>query len=241
METDIILVVFVVAASLILLALVQLFLASRHDRVVTAAGPIEELAIYEKRLEEKKLLMADLEEEFEKRREAMAVVADLGAEVDGLRRQKEDFLVEWEQLRERRDEVQAVRQEIEGAMTERLTLESEVAPLRSEYQAIKERLEKAEDLVVQIDRLTAELHGLTEQVDAKRDTLRRLDEAEAVVERLTDRQRELEASSVQVEGRIQAQSAEMEEISTRVTAERETLANSLADHAPEILANVLAK
>ena len=230
METDIILVVFVVAVSLILLALVQLFLASRHDRAITAAGPIEELAIYDKRLEEKKLLMADLEEEIEKRREAIVVVADLGAEVDGLRRQKEDFLVEWEQLRERRDEVQAVRQEIEGAMTERLSLESELAPLRSEYLAIKERLENAEDLVAQIDRLTAEIHGLTEQVDAKRDTLRRLDEAEAVVERLTNRQRELEASSAQLERQIQVQSAEMEEISTRVTAERGTLANSLADH-----------
>jgi uncharacterized coiled-coil DUF342 family protein len=230
METDIILVVFVVAASLVLLALVQLFLASRHDRAITAAGPIEELAIYDKRLEEKKLLMADLEEEIEKRREAMAVVADLGAEVDGLRRQKEDLLEEWEQLRERRDEVQAVRQEIEEAMTERLSLESELAPLRTEYLAIKERLEKAEDLVAQIDRLTAELHEITEQVEAKRDTLRRLDEAEAVVERLNDRQRELEASSAQLEGRIQAQSAEMEELTTRVTAERETLADSLADH-----------
>lgn len=230
METDIILVVFVVAASLALLALVQLFLASRHDRAITAAGPIEELAIYDKRLEEKKLLMADLEEEIEKRREAMAVVADLAAEVDGLRRQKEDLLEEWEQLRERRDEVQAVRQEIEDAMTERLSLECELAPLRSEYLAIKERLEKAEDLVAQIDRLTTELHEISERVEAKRDTLRRLDEAEAMVERLNDRQHELEASSAQLEGRIQAQSAEMEELSTRVTAERETLADSLADH-----------
>lgn len=230
METDIILVVFVVAASLALLALVQLFLASRHDRAITAAGPIEELAIYDKRLEEKKLLMADLEEEIEKRREAMAVVADLGAEVDGLRRQKEDLLEEWEQLRERRDEVQAVRQEIEDAMTERLSLESELAPLRTEYLAIKERLEKAEDLVALIDRLTTELHALSEQVDAKRDTLRRLGEAEAEIGRLTDRQHELESSSAQLEGRIQAQSSEMEELSTRITAERETLADSLADH-----------
>ncbi|MEO0718564.1 MAG: hypothetical protein AAFZ06_06780 [Pseudomonadota bacterium] len=43
-----------------MLALVQLFLAARHDRAVTAAGPIEELSVYEKRLNEKQRLMEDL-------------------------------------------------------------------------------------------------------------------------------------------------------------------------------------
>ena len=37
------------AGVLILLALVQLFLAARHDRAVMAAEPIEELSVYEER------------------------------------------------------------------------------------------------------------------------------------------------------------------------------------------------
>lgn len=37
------------AGVLILLALVQHFFAARHDRAVTAAGPIEELSVYEER------------------------------------------------------------------------------------------------------------------------------------------------------------------------------------------------
>jgi len=230
METDIILVVFVMAGGLILLALVQLFLAARHDRAITAAGPIEELAIYEKRLEEKKLLMADLEEDIEKRREAMAVVADLGAEVDGLRRQKEDLLEEWEQLRERREEVLAVRQEIEAAMTERLALESELAPLRAEYLALKERLETAEELVGQITRLEAEYREISEKVESLRGELNRLEGAEKQVEMLTKRQLELETSIAQLNGQITGKTAEIEDAHARVTVEREALAGALADH-----------
>lgn len=230
METDIILVVLVVAASLVLLAMVQLFLAARHDRAITAAGPIEELAIYAKRLEEKKLLMADLEEEIEKRREAMAVVADLGAEVDGLRRQKEDLLEEWEQLRQRRDEVLAVRQEIETAMTERIALESELAPLRAEYNSIKERLEQAEALVGRIDRLRSDHQAIAAKVEEMRDELHRLEDAEKQVEILTDRKHELEGACARIGGRIQAHKDELEEVSTRVAAERASLADALARH-----------
>ena len=53
MLTDNTILVLAIAGVLILLAVVQLLLAARHDRAVTAAGPIEELAIYERRLEEK--------------------------------------------------------------------------------------------------------------------------------------------------------------------------------------------
>ena len=122
MLTDNTILVLATAGVLILLALVQLFLAARHDRAVTAAGPIEELAVYEERIRAKQNIMDDLEAELEKRREAMAVVADIQAEVDGLRRQKEELLTEWESLRERRDEVAAVRKETEEAVVERQQL-----------------------------------------------------------------------------------------------------------------------
>ena len=169
MLTDNTILVFAVAGALILLALVQLFLATRHDRAVTAAGPIEELAIYERRLEEKQRLVDELENELEKRRQAMAVVADLQAEVDGLRRQKEELLAEWESLRERRDEVAAVRHETEAAVVERQQLETEIAPLRAEYLAIKEKLEKAEELLGRTEALKREYDEISRQVDELRD------------------------------------------------------------------------
>lgn len=224
MLTDNTILVLAVAGVLILLALVQLFLAARHDRAVTAAGPIEELAIYERRLEEKQRLIHELEDELEKRRQAMAVVADLQAEVDGLRRQKEELLAEWESLRERRDEVAAVRQETEAAVIERQQLESEIAPLRAEYLAIKERLEKAEELLGRAEALKREYEQISGQVDELRDKKRELEEAEDRISRLETRAQELEKANSRLEGRKASEESELGILQARVASEREALA-----------------
>jgi len=230
MLTENTLLVLIVAGILMLVAIVQVFLAARHDRAVNAAGPIEELAVYEKRLEEKQRLMDDLEHEVEKRREAMAVVADLGAEVDGLRRQKEDLLTEWESLREKRDEVQTVRREIEDAMIERQSLEAEVAPLRAEFLAIKDTLQKAEELVSGIGALKEEHQAISEKVAAMRAEAQKLEDAEARVETLGARERKLETSCSRLDGRIASQRDALEELSTRAGKERDALAGSQAEH-----------
>jgi hypothetical protein len=73
--------VVVIAGVLILLAIVQLALAARHDRAIAVAGPIEELAVYEKRLDEKRRLMDDLEAELEKRRSRWFKAPERGAAV----------------------------------------------------------------------------------------------------------------------------------------------------------------
>ncbi|VVT31675.1 conserved hypothetical protein [Roseovarius sp. EC-HK134] len=226
MLTDNTILVLAIAGVLILLAVVQLSLAARHDRAVTAAGPIEELAVYEKRLEEKQRLMDDLEDELEKRRQAMSVVADIQAEVDGLRRQKEELLAEWESLRERRDEVAAVRQETEAAVIERQQLESEIAPLRAEYLAVKERLERAEELLARIDALKREYEEISGQVDDLRDKKRELEEAEERVSRLEARAKDLETDNARLEGRKSSHETELGELNARVASEREVLAQT---------------
>lgn len=230
MLTDNTILVLAIAGVLIFLAVVQLSLAARHDRAVTAAGPIEELAVYEKRLEEKQRLMHDLEDELEKRRQAMAVVADLQAEVDGLRRQKEELLAEWESLRERRDEVAAVRQETEAAVVERQQLETEIAPLRAEYLMIKEKLEKAEELLGRIDALKREHEVISGQVNDLREKKLELEEAEDRISRLEARAHDLETDNARLEGQKSSHEAELGELSARVASEREALARTQTEH-----------
>lgn len=230
MLTDNTILVLAIAGVLILLAVVQLLLAARHDRAVTAAGPIEELAIYERRLEEKQRLVDELENELEKRRQAMAVVADLQAEVDGLRRQKEELLAEWESLRERRDEVAAVRQETEAAVIERQQLESEIAPLRAEYLAIKERLEKAEELLGRTEALKREYEEISKQVSELRERKRELEEAKERISGLESRAQELETAISRLEGRMASEESELANLQTRVASEREALAHAQTEH-----------
>ncbi|MCA1775596.1 MAG: hypothetical protein LC676_08310 [Loktanella sp.] len=230
MITDNTLLVFIIAGVVALLAVILVTLAIRHDRIVSAAGPIEELTVYEKRLEEKQRLMDDLEEELAKRREAMTVVADIGSEVDGLRRQKEELLAEWNAMNEKREEVQAMRREIEDVVIERQSLEAEIAPMRAEYLAVKERLEKAEELVGRIDTLTAEHDKISAKVESMRDELRRLEEAEARVARLEDREKSLQADCARLEGQATSQRYELAELIARVSKEREALAEAHSEH-----------
>lgn len=229
MLTDNTLVVFAIAGILMLLAIVHFLLAAWHDRAVTAAGPIEELSVYDKRLEEKQRLMDDLEEELEKRRAAMAVVTDLAAEVDGLRKQKEELLTEWESLREKRDEVQEVRREIEDKMIERQSLEAEIAPLRAEFLAVKDALQKAEELVREIGQLKTEHETLSEKVAGMRNEVQRLEDAEARVEALELTERELETTCSRLDGRVAAQESELEELTARIGTEREALAGAQSE------------
>jgi predicted nucleic acid-binding Zn-ribbon protein len=212
------------------MVLVLLILAIRHDRVVTAQGPAATLEALQSRIEVKQNTLADLEVELEKRREAVAVVTDIQAEVDGLRRQKEEFLTEWESLRERRDEVAAVRQETEAAIIERQQLESEIAPLRAEYLAVKERLERAEELLARIDALKREYEEISGQVDDLRDKKRELEEAEERVSRLEARAKDLETDNARLEGRKSSHETELGELNARVASEREALAQTQAEH-----------
>lgn len=231
MITDNTLLVFIFVGALALIAIVQISLATRQDRMVSAAGPIEELAVYEKRLEEKRRLMVDLEEDLAKRREALAVVADIGAEVDGLRRQKEELLAEWSAMDEKREALQALRREVEDALIERQSLEAEIGPLRQEYLSVKERLEKAEELIVKTDTLNAEYKEISARVETMREELRRLEEAEARVSRLEDRRHELESGCARLEGQIASQTDELGELAARVASAREALSEAQSDHA----------
>ncbi|WP_299819088.1 chromosome segregation ATPase-like protein [uncultured Jannaschia sp.] len=231
MITDNTLLVFAAVGVLALLAVVQTALAIRHDRANAAAGPIEELSVYDARLDEKRRLMDDLEEELAKRREAMAVVADIGAEVDALRKQRHDLLAEWNTLENKRQEVQALREEIEDAATEKLALDAEIVPLRNEYLDIKARLEKAEDLVGRIDTLKGEHESIAQKVEGMRDQLRRLEEAEARVANLEDRGRMLESDAARLDGRIASRADDLADIDARRIAERSALADALTEHA----------
>ncbi|MBY6114266.1 chromosome segregation ATPase-like protein [Mameliella alba] len=226
--TDNTLLVSIVAGVLILLALLQLYLATRHDRVITAQGPIEDLAVYESRLNAKMQDLADIDDKISQREAALADVAHVGAEVEALRKQKENFLAEWATMEDKRREVQSLREEIEQIFVERQALESEIAPLRAEYNEVKERLEKAETLVGRIDALAAEHESLETKVSELRAQTQALQEAEQRVEMLEKRAKELQSDSSTLEERISSREHALSEISTRLSTEQELLADAQA-------------
>jgi DNA repair exonuclease SbcCD ATPase subunit len=146
--------------ALLLLSFLTLFLATRHDKVVTLAGPLEEEGAVLTRIAEKRATLTDLELELEQRRKALALTADVQAEVDSLIRQRDTLMVEWNQMTDRRDEVEALRREAEAARIAKVEVEADLATSRADLESLRDRLARAEEITRRIETLTAERETL---------------------------------------------------------------------------------
>lgn len=208
------------AISLALLSFVTLFLATRHDKVVSLAGPIEEERAVTARIAEKRATIDDLEDELRKRREALAHLADVQADVDALLSKHAELQTEWNQSDARRAEVSAIRHEIEAARIDKLALDAELAEARANMDEVSTRLVKAEELVHRIDTLSAQSETLSAQVEALRDERRSLEEAVNRVEALKKEAERLEQNLGAIQGRISAKNSELTEIEDRLAATR---------------------
>ena len=117
MLTGNLLIIIGLTGILAILALVQFVLASRHDHEIAAAPRYRTLEVLDEEIQRKENTKVDLEEELDKRRAAMAIVADIGADVDALEKKRDELTTEWEQLEERRNEVHQLRIEIKLSPT----------------------------------------------------------------------------------------------------------------------------
>lgn len=205
------LLVLIVVGILAFLAVVQFWLATRHDHAVSIQGPLEEERAIFARIAEKRATLADLEHDLQKRREALAVVADIQAEVDALIRKRDEVLDEWNQMEERRNEVLALRRELEEAQIEKLRFDAELAAAKAEHEEIRERLTRAERLLDQVDDMQERHAELTRKIETLGSELRRLEEAQERVDRLEARAHDLEKEASRLEGVVAArQSAVVE-------------------------------
>jgi hypothetical protein len=211
------------SVALAILSFVTLFLAARHDKAVALAGPLEEERAVKVRIGEKRATLDDLEEELAKRREALANIASIGADVDALERKLAELQVEWNQNEPRRAEVEALRLAAEEAQTVKLAVDAELANSRADLAEVQDRLSRTEDLVHRIDSLTKEQETLERQVEALREARRSLEEAEARVAALEKAAQSIEAEKAEVEGRLAAKTAELGETEERLTAARASL------------------
>lgn len=208
------------AVSLAVLSFITLFLATRHDKVVSLAGPIEEEKAVTARIAEKRSTIDDLEDELRKRREALAHLADVQAEVDSLVGKLSELQTEWNQSDARRAEVSALRHEIEAARIDKLAVDAELAEARAALTEVSARMAKAEDLVHRIETLSAEAETLGARVEALREERRNLEEASDRVAALAKEADRLEQELGGIQGRISAKSSELTETEDRLTAAR---------------------
>ncbi len=208
------------AISLAVLSFVTLFLATRHDKVVSLAGPIEEEKAVTARIAEKRATIDDLEDDLRKRREALAHLSDVQAEVDALISKLAELQTEWNQSDARRAEVSALRHEIEAARIDKLAVDAELAEARASLAEVGTRLAKAEDLVHRIEALSTEMETLKANVEALREERRSLEDAANRVAALTKEAERFERELGEIQGRISAKTSELSETEDRLAAAR---------------------
>lgn len=208
------------SVALAVLSFITLFLATRHDKVVSLAGPIEEERAVLARIDEKRATLTDLEEELTKRREALANLANVGADFDALSGKLAELQTEWNQMEARREEVAALRRETEEAQTVKLAVDAELSSARADLADVRERLEKAETLVHRIDALTAEAKTLEARVEELREARRGLEEATSRVAALEKEARRIEEDTAAMSGKLASRTAELTETEERLSAAR---------------------
>ena len=211
------------SVALAVLSFITLFLATRHDKVVSLAGPIEEERAVLARIDEKRATLTDLEEELTKRREALANLANVGADFDALSGKLAELQTEWNQMEARREEVAALRRETEEAQTVKLTVDAELASARADLADVRERLEKAETLVHRIDALTAESRQLEARVAELQTSRQELEAAKERVADLRDIEDRLGTQIAETEGLLTSRRSELTETEERIASTRASL------------------
>jgi hypothetical protein len=199
--------VLIIAVLLSFLAIVQFWLAMQHDHAVSLQGPLEEERAVLVRINERRATLADIEHDLQKRREALAVVADIQAEVDALTRKRNDLLDEWNQMDERRNEVVALRHTIEETQIEKLRQEADLAAVRADHDEIRDRVSHAQRLLLQLEDMQNHHAELTRKIADLAPELHRLEQAQQRIDRLELRAQDLETDAARLEGIVAARQA----------------------------------
>lgn len=208
----------VLAIVIAFLSILMLFLASQHDKAIALAGPLEEEKAVSARIEEKRKTLTDIEDDLEKRRQALAHVAEVQAEVDALVRRRDELLTEWNQMEPRRAEVSALRLETEASRTTKLELDGELARANADLDEVRDKLARADAIVHRIEALTTEKDALEAQVISLQDNLHDLEDAKARVALLTIKSEALEAAIAKLDGLQTAKLSELSEVENRLSS-----------------------
>lgn len=237
---DIASVVLLLILAFAVLAILQTALAIRHDHEIALAGPKEQLAQVKARLQAAQDNLKDAEEDLRLRREALANVADIQAEVDALVRQKEELLQEWSQLEQRREEVRAIRSEIEETYQAKQEAERDLAEKRDALDEVQEKLDRADRLVSRIDGLKREEEELSQRVEGLRAEAAKLIAVNEQGDRLRREVEALQRDTERLTGQKEAAQRELDRLSAESATANEAVAKLGTAHL-ELAARVASR
>jgi hypothetical protein len=224
------LIVFAIMGIIATLLIIQFILAARYDHEISAAPRYKTLDVLDEEIQLKKDVTADLEAELDKRRQALAVMADLHQEVEILDKKRDELEVEWGQLGDRRNEIHLVRTEMEKVINEKLNADSDLVEVRMEWESIKERTAEAEQLLTKIEDMKQEHDTLKSVIDKHQEEARELVKSKEVLDNLNRQTEQLREMITSYETEISGATQRVDDIHARADAERMGLVAAQSEH-----------
>ena len=225
-----VLTVLIGAFGLATLVFVMVLVAARADHQVTIRGPMATLEELDRQIDTKRGTLVDLDDDLKQRREALANVAGIQAEVDALVRQREDLLTEHQQLEHRRAEVLAVREETEEAFARRAEATRNLAETVAELEHVQTELSGARRLVGEIEAMTERHETLSDKVSKLRTQVAELEALLGQEDSLRRRLPELEREAARLDGEIEARRSRREDAEAAAQSAEERLRALQAKH-----------
>lgn len=205
-------VLLALGALIVILSLVQLFLAINQDKRETNAGPIKELEELKVEIERKEAQKLEMEGEIDKFRKTLAEQAEMMAQADYLQKRIEELQTEWNSLESKRSELKEFLTETEKVQVERAEIETALKAAQTELAEIKERLIQKDDLDRLIEQLQISKQEYEIELKKLRDEVSDIKQLKADEERLKDELGKLESKLAELTGLKQAKDTELSEI-----------------------------
>ena len=205
-------VLLAVCGAILLLTLIQLFLAINQDKRETNAGPIKELEELKVEIERKEAQKLEMEGAIDKFRKTLAEQAELMAEADYRQKRIEELQTEWNSLHSKRSELKEFLTESEKVQVERIEIETALKTAQTELSDIKERLIQKDDLDRLIEQLQTSKQEYEIELKKLRDEVSDIKQLKADEERLKDELTKVESKLSELTGLKQAKDTELLEI-----------------------------
>ena len=205
-------VLLAIGGIVLLLSLVQLFLAINQDKRETNAGPIKELEELKVEIQRKEAQKLEIEGEVDKFRKTLADQAELKATADQLQNRIDELNTEWGSLTDKRKELSEFLVESEKAQVERTQIDAELRKTQSQLAEIKDKLIEREELEQTISSLNNSKSTLDEELKTLREEVADLKQMKSDAERLREDSERLTREIATLDGTKEARTHELESL-----------------------------
>ena len=200
--------------AMLLLTLVQLFLAVNQDKRETNAGPIKELTELKVELERKEATKLELDAKILDFEQKLSGKAEEQAQIEALQKRKDELTLEWDELHSKRSELHEFHKESELKQVERVGIETALSRTQAELDGIKGKLIAKEELERSIEALRTAKADAEDELCKMNDEVSELKQIKSDAERLRAETNDLRSLISDLEGQKSSRATEIKKLET---------------------------